>query len=225
MNRMLGPEADPDAVAVSRVADRIGLLSKAGLAHLGVPSADLASLRRHADAESGVVYYTTSRAPLSAKRFRRAYATEQAVFRSDAERRLIPEHDLREVIGHIPHLAALWHAIVPVCVFDRAQEKGRLLIVRAGTARSLQAAVRELDQYVASDAFRPWWHFMDSQQNGLLYLYQGPDWEVTELQRWLDHRPPLATCGRPAIETPVAVEAAAAPSPPLTRSPTQPAAR
>jgi hypothetical protein len=79
--------------------------------------------------------------------------------------------------------------------------KLELLRVATRSAGDLNHALGQLQRYVSSSAFEPWWHFARSDLLTLVSLVSVPGAEE-ELSRWLERHPLLSYFDR---ETPLPI--------------------
>lgn len=154
-------------------------------------------LHRRRWGDDGLEYFTMRVRPYQASEFRQRLAVLQFSACQPMLRPLLPPTRFREVLVPVTDHAGIptpaWH---PCYLYrPRKDQAQRLSLIRVGARNDLQSAVEELDQFVASAAFKPWWYFAAGGHFQLTYLLPGPRDSADELGRWLRRRPPLCRFG------------------------------
>ncbi|GMV26707.1 MAG: hypothetical protein AMXMBFR58_27380 [Phycisphaerae bacterium] len=180
------------------------------------------NLHRHVfHAQTGSLeYYTPEAEPLQRQELYRRFALLAFTSLLPMRRPLLGEVAFRDSVESVARTAGLPALPWRPCYVHRANasEPPRLSLIRVGTTRSMQAAIDELERFVASPAFRPWWYFAEIGSFVLTYLHRGPRASADELGRWLRRRPLLSRLGEKPAPIPVFVYEARTPAEFVTRN-------
>ncbi len=152
-------------------------------------------------------YYTRSPTPLRSRAWRRLHAILAFSMFTRRPRPLLPRPTYQRLAADLSQIVGIKPPKYRPCYQHRlsAAAAPRLSLIRVGRASRLQSVIEELDQFVASPAFRPWYHLALGGGLSLTYLMPASAPQRTELARWLRHRPPISRLGRDAVEVPTYV--------------------
>lgn len=153
------------------------------------------------------VYYTTERRPLHPRELRTAFGTLAFATYTRQGRGVLPRPQFATIAAKIAQIAGIPAVPFRPCYKLRVRngEPERLSLLRVGMTENLQRAVDELDQFVSSSAFRPWYYLVLSDGFALTYLLPAAEPAVNELARWVRRRPVLSRVGSKPVQVPVYV--------------------
>lgn len=173
------------------------------------------SLHRHVfHAQTGSLeYFTPEARPLRRQELYRRFALLAFSSLQPMPRPLLGEAAFRDSVESVARTAGLRSVPWRPCYLHRAaaSEQPRLSLVRVGATRAPQKAIDELERFVSSPGFRPWWYFAEIGAFVLTYLHRGPRTTADELGRWLRRRPLLSRLGENPTPIPVFVYEARTP--------------
>lgn len=171
-------------------------------------------LHRTGAPETPFEYYTSDRRPLHDRELRDRYGVLAFSVFTQQRRPLLGRARFSGVMGKVAEIAELKEVAFRPCYRHRASanEPERLSLIRVGRTHDLQATVEELDQFVSSPAFRPWYYLAIGGNFVLTYLLPSTPESVNELARWVRRRAVLCRLGAKPVPVPVYVYEAKAPA-------------
>ncbi len=172
-------------------------------------------LHAHAFHATGTLrFFTPERAPLARHELDRRVALLAFAALQPTRRPYLDAGKLHASVGSIAAAAGTSPLAWRPAYLHRvsAAEPLRLSLVHVGTTRSLRAAITDLERFVSSRAFLPWWYFASVDGFVLTYLHRGSRAEADELGRWLRRRPLLSRLRETPVPIPVYVYPARTPA-------------
>lgn len=173
-------------------------------------------LFRHWAGEPGrsLEYFMPERRPLHSRELREAYSVLAFSVYARHGYPLLGRAQFAKVIGKVAAIAGVGDVPFRPCFLHRARKRDgeRLSLIRVGRSMDLQAAVRDLEQFVGSPAFRPWYFLAMSDSLVVSYLLPAAQPLVNELARWVRRRPVFCRLGAQPVLVPVYVYEAKIPA-------------
>lgn len=159
-------------------------------------------------------YFTKDRRPLREPELRDCYGVLAFAVFTEQRRPILGQARFANVMGKVAEIAKIKEIEFRPCYRHRpnAKEPERLSLIRVGHAQDLQTVIEELEQFVNSPAFKPWYYLAIGGSFVLTYLLPSTSDCVNELSRWVRRRPMLCRLGAKPVPVPVYIYEAKVPA-------------